>query len=147
MKLKTFHFAIGIMVYFTLSSGHLTAGIIVPSYVPARDEGQPSVSFKRDVFPVIEKHCLPCHSEESVNSSELSLDSYRLLMEGGEHGPAVVRGKPEESPLIQKLSEKPPFGDTMPVARRRRSQTPPKRLTEEEVRILSEWIKQGAKEN
>jgi hypothetical protein len=75
------------------------------------------------------------------------LDSYKLLMEGGKHGSAVVVGKPEESSLIQKLSEKPPFGDPMPLSRRRRSQEPPKKLTEEEIRILTEWVRQGAREN
>jgi len=106
-----------------------------------------SISFKDSVMPVLKKYCLPCHAEESSNPSELSLDSYQLLMEGGKHGAAVVGGRPEQSSLIQKLNEKPPFGDTMPLARRRRSQDPPRKLTEEEVKILTEWIRQGAREN
>ncbi len=147
MKRRSLHFVLGFAVYFLPFFGHLTAGNIVQSYVPGPEEGQEAISFKAHVFPVIQKYCLPCHAEESYNSSKLSLDSYHLLMEGGKHGPAVVRGKPEESPLIQKLNEKPPFGDRMPVARRRQSQQPPKRLTEDEIRILTEWIKQGAREN
>ena len=105
------------------------------------------ISFKQDVLPVITKYCLPCHAEESYNPSELSLDSYSLLKDGGKHGPPVVSGKPEESVLLQKLEEKPPFGDRMPLARRRKSQEPPKRLNEEEIKILTDWIKQGAKDN
>lgn len=105
------------------------------------------LSFKQDVFPVIKKYCLPCHAEESLNPSELSLDSYALLKDGGKHGSPIVVGKPEESILIQKLNDTPPFGDRMPLARRRKSQEPPKKLTEEEFKILTDWIKQGAKDN
>jgi hypothetical protein len=105
------------------------------------------VSFKQDVFPIIRKYCLPCHAEESYNPSELSLDSYALLKDGGKHGSPVVVGNPEESILIQKLNDTPPFGDRMPLARRRKSQEPPKKLTEEEIKILTDWIKQGAKDN
>jgi hypothetical protein len=108
---------------------------------------QNTIAFKDSVFPLIQKYCLPCHAEESNNSSGLSLDSYQLMMQGGKHGSPVVPGDPEKSNLVLKLGEKPPFGDQMPLARRRKSSTPPKRLTEEEVKIIIEWIKEGAKEN
>jgi uncharacterized membrane protein len=98
------------------------------------------VSFKSDVFPLIKKYCLPCHSEENTNPSELHLDSYDVLMRGGKHGPAILPGKPEESILIQKLSDNPPFGEPMPL----KSKTG---LSEEEIRILSDWIQKGAKKN
>ena len=106
-----------------------------------------TVSYKEHVVPIVNKYCLPCHAEESDNRSELSLDTYALMMAGGKNGPAVTAGKPETSLLIQKLAEKPPFGDRMPLARRRQSKEPPKRLTEAEVRLISEWIAQGAKDN
>lgn len=105
------------------------------------------VSFANDVAPIIGRYCLPCHAEESYNPSELSLDSYELLMKGGKHGAALVPGKPAESILVQKLGSEPPFGDQMPVSRRRKNQTPPKRLTEEEVKIIADWVEQGGKDN
>lgn len=108
-------------------------------------EKSDEVSFKKDVFPVINKYCMPCHEEENYNKSELSLDNYSLLVKGGKNGVPVVEGKPDESILIQKLSEKPPFGDTMP--RGRRGQGPPKKLTPEELKVLTTWIEQGAKDN
>ena len=123
------------------------AGCIALGWNGATHRQEEELSFKKDVFPVINRYCLPCHEEENYNKSELSLDNYSLLMQGGKHGVPVVEGKPEESILIQKLSEKPPFGDQMPLARRRNDQQPPKRLTPEEVKILSAWIEQGAKDN
>ena len=98
------------------------------------------VSFKNDVFPVIKKNCLPCHSEEQMNPSELDLDSYNDMMVGGKHGKPLVPGKAKESLMIQKLGETPPFGDRMPL----KAKEP---LSEEEMKILIDWINQGAKKN
>jgi hypothetical protein len=120
------------------------AGVLA---APGQTESAKEVSFDKDVFPLIQKYCLPCHAAESYNPSDLSLDTYELMKKGGEHGAAVVPGKPEESLMIRKLGEAPPFGDRMPLARRRRSAEPPKRLSPEEVLLLSEWIRQGARKN
>lgn len=107
-----------------------------------------SLSYKEHVTPILQKYCLPCHAEESYNPSELSLDSYALLSKGGKHGALIVAGKPEESLLIQKLADAPPFGDRMPPqSRRRKAETPPRKLTEEEVKVLAGWIAQGGKDN
>lgn len=107
-----------------------------------------TVSFKKDVFPIIERRCLPCHAEENFNPSELSLDSYELMKTGGKHGEPWIPGKSSESILIQKLSEDPPFGDRMPLntkkdIKARRA----KWLSPEEVKVLSDWVDQGAKDN
>jgi hypothetical protein len=107
-----------------------------------------TVSFRGDVFPIIEAHCLPCHAESEFNPSELSMDSYELMSEGGKHGVPWVPGKPGQSLLIQKVSENPPFEARMPL-------NPKKKIREgkatwlsaEEVRTLEKWIEQGARNN
>lgn len=83
---------------------------------------------------------MPCHSEEQMNPSELCIDSYKSIMDGGKHGKPVVPRKATVSLMIQKLSEKPPFGDHMPL----KAKEP---LSEEEMKILIDWINQGAKKN
>ena len=98
------------------------------------------VSFKNDVFPLVKKNCLPCHSEEQMNPSELYMDSYDGIMTGGKHGKPIVAGKVKESLMIQKLGELPPFGDRMPL----KAKQP---LSDEEIKILIDWINQGAKKN
>jgi hypothetical protein len=109
---------------------------------------RPPVSFSRDVAPIISKHCMPCHAEDQFNPSELSLDSYELLMKGGKHGASVKPGKSSESVLVQKLLENPPFGDRMPLdPRKKRKKEPMKPLTDEEIGIITEWVNQGAKGN
>lgn len=106
---------------------------------PTRSKGG-KVSFKNDVFPLVKQYCLPCHAEEQMNPSELFMDSYESLIAGGKNGKPVEPGKAKESLLIQKLSEKPPFGDRMPL----KAKTP---LSDEELKILVDWINQGAKKN
>jgi len=114
----------------------------------AQDMKPGSVTFKDDVFPVIKKHCLPCHSEDNFNPSELSLDSYDLLMQGGKNGTILVAGKASESLLIRKLGEKPPFGDRMPLNKKKViSEGKARYLTDAELNLIAKWIDQGAKNN
>ncbi|MFN0156486.1 MAG: c-type cytochrome domain-containing protein [Bacteroidota bacterium] len=107
-----------------------------------------TVSFKNDVFPIINKNCLPCHAEENFNPSELSMDNYDLLKTGGKNGSAFIAGKSKESPLVEKLGDDPPFGDRMPLnSKKKIKDGKAKWLTDEEVKTIATWIDQGAKNN
>ena len=112
----------------------------------SRTETEP-VSFSKQVYPIIKKHCLPCHAEENYNPSELSLDSFDQLMSGGKHGVPVIPGKSEESILIQKLGPKPPFGDPMPLERKKKNEPSKRALTQDEITVIGRWIDQGGKNN
>jgi hypothetical protein len=106
------------------------------------------VSFKNDVFPIIKEHCLPCHAEDNYNPSELSLDSYKDLISGGKHGNPVVAGKAKGSVLVQKLGEKPPFGDRMPLnSKKKIEEGKAKWLSKDEIEVKVNWVNQGAKDN
>jgi len=108
-----------------------------------------TISFSETVLPIFQKSCLPCHALENYNPSELSLDSHELLMEGGRHGDAVVPGEAEEGTLVLKLREEPPFGDRMPVDKRKNKgeKSTVKPLEEEEIQAIATWINQGARDN
>jgi len=113
-----------------------------------RQKNSAPVSFKKNLFPIIKKQCLPCHAEDNFNPSELSLDSYELLMAGGKHGSPVIAGEAKQSILIQKLSTSPPFGDPMPFdTKKKKGEPSKKKLSEEEIKLIIEWIDQGAKDN
>ncbi|HUI11806.1 MAG TPA: c-type cytochrome domain-containing protein [Bacteroidota bacterium] len=114
----------------------------------AQDKGGKDVSFKDSIFPVIKSRCLPCHAEDNFNPSDLSLDSYEDLMQGGKNGVTVVPGKAAESLLMKKLGEKPPFGDRMPLNKKEViKEGKAKYLSEDEMKKIAEWINQGAKNN
>ena len=95
------------------------------------------VTFVKDVAPIIKKYCLPCHLEENENPSGLAMDTYELLLKGGNEGDTVIPEKPKNSNLYLKLSADPPFGKQMPRNRRK--------LSKEEVQLIYDWIEQGAK--
>ena len=101
------------------------------------DKSKKNLTYSSDAGPIIKRYCLPCHLEENENPSGLALDDYERLIKGGNHGNTVVPGKPKESNLYLKLTQTPPFGKQM--ARNK------KKLSEEEVKTIYEWIEQGAK--
>ncbi|TLD68249.1 DUF1553 domain-containing protein [Phragmitibacter flavus] len=93
------------------------------------------VDFHREVQPILETKCFSCHQGGKVKGG-LWLDSLKGLLTGGdEEGPAIIKGKPADSPLIHRITTDddnlimPPKGD---------------RLTADEVAILEKWIAQGA---
>jgi len=94
------------------------------------------VSFVRDVAPILRENCFACHNVQK-HKGEFRMTSYRLLMQGGDRGVAVVPGKPEESNLYTLVA-----GVDNP-------RMPPKEagepLAAEKVRVIERWIKEGAK--
>ncbi len=93
-------------------------------------------TYAKDVAPIIATYCLPCHLAENENPSGLALDSYEFMLKGGKEGVPVVAGKPEESFLYTKLTDDPPFGKQMPRGK--------KKMTQEEIDVIKEWIAEGA---
>jgi hypothetical protein len=70
------------------------------------------------------------------------------MMQGGKNGTLVVAGKAKESLLTKKLGEAPPFGERMPLNKKQViSEGKAKYLSESELKIITEWIDQGAKSN
>src|SRR5262249_52941905 len=91
--------------------------------------------FERQVRPLLADRCFGCHGPEKQRA-HLRLDSRAALLTGGDHGPALVPGAPEESRLIKALHG----ADDLP-------QMPPKTkepLTREQVADLTKWIELGA---
>jgi len=71
--------------------------------------------FEKQIRPVLVAQCYECHSADSKSvRGGLLLDSRDALRTGGDSGPAVVPGKPEESLLLEALRyegfEMPPSG-------------------------------------
>jgi cytochrome c553 len=93
--------------------------------------------FEKKIRPVLVEHCYQCHSAEAKTKKKLKaglyVDSKAGLAKGGDSGPAVVAGKPAESPLIQAL-----HGDPL-------SLMPPKgKLPAAVIADFEAWVKMGA---
>ncbi|MBL8210552.1 MAG: PSD1 domain-containing protein [Bryobacterales bacterium] len=113
-------------------SGVLSA-LLLPS-VFAQAPGSESLAFfESKVRPVLAEHCYSCHSAKAKTPfAGLNVDSRGGLLRGGDRGPAVVPGKPDDSLLIQAL-------------RHRVVQMPPgRKLDEAQVAALEAWVRMGA---
>jgi len=105
---------------------------------PPRQQSKPTAyTYVKDIAPLIKSYCRPCHDSENENPSGLSMDDFEKLMKGGNHGSIVIPGKPMESNLYLKLLPTPPFGKQMARGR--------KKLSDDDIKVIYEWIEQGAK--
>ena len=89
--------------------------------------------FESHVRPVLIAHCYDCHSTDAKElKAELYVDSRQGIINGGESGPSIVVGKPEESELIAAIryetTEMPPAG----------------KMSDKEITALTEWVEMGA---
>jgi mono/diheme cytochrome c family protein len=84
-----------------------------------------------DVYQLLQSRCAKCHGEK-VRKGDLDLTTPAGLLKGGESGKVVVPGKPDESPLFEKVHS---------------GAMPPKkegRLAAAEVDLIRRWIAAGA---
>ena len=107
--------------------------IILPAMAMADDatDVEQLKFFESQVRPLLASKCVSCHGAEK-QKGELRLDSRAAVLKGGESGPAVVPGRPEESLLIEAINydsfEMPPAGQ----------------LGKESIDVLTRWVRMGA---
>ncbi len=107
----------------------------MPPLELAASTGKEIVKFSRDIAPILLDNCIGCHITSVQISGQLRLDSINDLLRGGGSGPAIVKGKPNESLLIKKL--KGESGQRMPAGGR-----PP--VSADKLNLISTWILEGA---
>ena len=101
------------------------------------------VSYQEHIQDVIfNLSCLvACH--DSARQAGLELTSWETLMEGGDNGPVVEIGNAEASPLVWSVEGRNDLGISV-------SLMPPAgfpQLNGTEIRLIKDWIDQGAKNN
>ncbi|MFN0157375.1 MAG: c-type cytochrome domain-containing protein [Bacteroidota bacterium] len=96
-------------------------------------KGVPPPTFE-DIYPIFEDNCIMCHSGPKA-SRGLQLNSMENVLKGSENGPVLKSGDPRGSELIRRLR-----GISTP----RMPLSGPPWLDESEIRLIEEWITQGA---
>ena len=106
---------------------------------PVRAEQNATVSFNRDVRPILSDKCFACHGpDEKKRDSKLRLDIREQAVKPAESGDtAIVPGKPEASQLIARVTTKD-RDDRMPPSKTH------KQVSSQEVETLRRWIAEGA---
>ncbi len=99
------------------------------------------VSFKEDVFPIIEIRCLECHQPggKGYERSGFDLRTYEGLMKGTKYGSMITPGSRIESNLLAVIDRRTAPETWMPHNKKRLSAC--ERLT------LRHWVMQGARNN
>ncbi|MEX2560547.1 MAG: DUF1549 domain-containing protein, partial [Pirellulales bacterium] len=87
--------------------------------------------FEKKIRPLLSANCFECHGPDQQKGG-LRLDSHETLLAGGDSGPAVEPGKPDESLLVDavrygQIYQMPPTG----------------KLPPDEVAVLVEWVRLG----
>ncbi|MFN0199211.1 MAG: DUF1549 domain-containing protein, partial [Planctomycetaceae bacterium] len=100
---------------------------------PVDSENAKAVEFfEKDVRPILIDKCYKCHGEEK-QSGGLRLTRRDLVLKGGDTGPAIVPGNPEESLLVKAIEYQEEL--KMP---------PDGKLAAEEISRLKKWIAIGS---
>jgi hypothetical protein len=101
------------------------------------------VSFKNDIMPILQDHCVSCHSPggKGILKSGLDMTSYEKLMKGTVFGPVVLPGNSEAS-TFTKLLTGTNQGLKMPSGLNAEGT-----LDTQYIMLMRNWVKQGAKNN
>lgn len=117
----------------------------MPSPLPGEEavaetgDGAATVSFSRDVLPILDRRCVKCHGGERPQGGQrieegLSLLSWEDVLAGSTWGVVVVPGDPVGSFLLEQV-EKGEMPEKEP------------RLLPREIRVIRQWIEAGAPKN
>lgn len=92
------------------------------------------IDFVTHVKPILQLKCVPCHSQATYPA--FSLETRQKAFQGGPLGRRIIPGEPDESALILHIASTHRSIQVMPPVGNR--------LTADEIRILTAWVKQGA---
>lgn len=113
------------LLMWALATGPALAG-------PPSPSGDAVAFFESHVRPILIKACVRCHGPKKSEAG-LRLDNRAGFLKGGESGPAVVPGKPDESRVIKAIR----FKDELKMP-------PGKQLPARDVDTLVRWVQAGA---
>ncbi|MFC3810990.1 DUF1553 domain-containing protein [Lacihabitans lacunae] len=110
--------------------------VLAASYFTISCKTSQAVDFSAEVKPLINKKCIACHGgvKKQGGFSLLFEEEAKAKLKAGNY--AIVPGKPEESSFITRLTSEDPE-ERMPYKH--------EALTENEIDLLTRWVKEGAK--
>ena len=101
------------------------------------------VSYQEDVAPILQSRCVECHTSPNgsgYKATGLELDSYDAVMQGTVYGPIIIAGDSRRSIFNMLIEGRAGKLQRMPHQKE-------DGLNEEEIKLLSDWVNQGALNN
>ncbi len=111
----------------------MLAGLFTLPVTPAISADAPS--FETQVRPILERHCIDCHSGWFPDAG-VDLTSREEILAGGPSGPLLVPGQPDKGWLMHTITQ---------TSGRRRMPPDGPGLSVEEKDTLRRWIAGGAR--
>ena len=108
------------------------ACLVTTSGLSAAQSANSVEFFETRIRPLLAEKCFACHTQSRLGG--MQIDSRETLLKGGNSGPAIVPGSPEQSLLIQAVSR----------THERLKMPPQEKLKDSEITALSDWIRAGA---
>ena len=106
-----------------------------PALTQASDDVSGLAFFEAKIRPALIEHCDKCHSQRLERpKGGLRVDTRDGLLTGGESGPALVPGKPDESLIVRAIEHQQDVSAMPP------KQTLPPRV----IADIREWVARGA---
>src|SRR5215510_2670482 len=132
LALKLFALLLSCLFFSQLMRGVTVRA--VQSAAPARQ-----IVFNRDIRPILADKCWGCHGPEApAKKIKLRLDSEdAATADLGRGRRAIVPGNPEQSQLVSRITSDDEMTRMPPVNSGRK-------LTQAEINLLVEWVRQGA---
>ncbi|TDB64045.1 PSD1 and planctomycete cytochrome C domain-containing protein [Arundinibacter roseus] len=121
----------GKLVFFLLIGG----GVVLATLTSWLDWGKSRVDFNTQIRPILNANCTGCHGGVKQQGGISLLYRESALAKGKSGKPCIVPGYPDQSELILRLRHHDP-DERMPL------KAPP--LTDEQIALLANWVKEGA---
>jgi len=104
--------------------------------------GEPTISFSKDVKPIIDQNCVSCHQPDGqgVVTSGFDMTSYDGLMKGAKFGPMIIAGDVEGSNMVVLMEGRADPSISMPHGQQ-------KPIAKASIKTIRLWIEQGAQDN
>ncbi len=114
-------------VFITLAfCSQRSSGEVLPP-----DAGGAAAAFEKHIRPLLATRCLECHGPQK-QEGDLRLDTREAMLRGGDSGPAIVPGNPDQSLVIEAIAyesfEMPPAG----------------KLADADIQKFRAWVADGA---
>jgi WD40 repeat protein len=128
----------GIVMWLTAVATSAQGPKVDPKPIPVKEpDRRARASYSREIAELLEDKCTGCHGSVLAEKG-LNLESVAAMLKGGKRGPAIVRGKADESLMFKMAAHR--VEPVMPP----RDKPANKPMTSLELGLLQMWINQGA---
>jgi mono/diheme cytochrome c family protein len=124
-------------LFISFAAAHVP---VVNAQAQAKKDKEPeTVSYYKDVRPILQQHCQGCHQPAKAQGGFLMINYADLFKKSDKDNPGVVAGHPEQSEILRQITPQAGKRPEMP-----RGKDP---LSDRDVRLITRWISQGAKDD